>query len=312
MALSVEPAETAASSQRSSRSGPRCHLARGRTWPRWSTSSRRSPGHGSCSHHSVALPVATGVGKPSSIGDAMYTMVRVLPGYRRAGVGTAVLAALSRHAQTVGLGSLLGRVREDDKHRGASSSDAASSSSRASVRRSRPHAFRRSSARAAGRRRDREPWPSGPIWCRPRTRWRSRRSATSRSVPRRRPRGRSPSGGRTRSTPRARSPALSLIALDGDDVVGWSGILAARRRRGRGREPPHRGPAQCPWSRHRNGVEARAGPPGEGGRAAPDRDDERRGQCADARRQRPARLRGRAGLAAHAWAARQAALPASP
>ena len=36
------------------------------------------------------------------------------PGYRQRGVGTAVLAALSRHAQTVGRGSLLGRVREDD------------------------------------------------------------------------------------------------------------------------------------------------------------------------------------------------------
>ncbi len=59
-------------------------------------------------------PVATGVGKPSSIGDALYAMARVLPAYRRRGVGTAILGALSRHAETVGRGSLLGRVREDD------------------------------------------------------------------------------------------------------------------------------------------------------------------------------------------------------
>src|SRR3954449_6183637 len=44
------------------------------------------------------VSVASGVGKPSSIGDALYTMVRVLPGYRHCGVGTSVLIALSRHA----------------------------------------------------------------------------------------------------------------------------------------------------------------------------------------------------------------------
>ena len=60
------------------------------------------------------IPVATGVGKPSSIGDALYAMARVLPGYRRRGIG-AVLGALSRHAETVGRRSLLGRVREDDE-----------------------------------------------------------------------------------------------------------------------------------------------------------------------------------------------------
>ena len=59
------------------------------------------------------VPVASGVGKPSSIGDALYAMVRVLPGYRHRGVGTAVLAALSRHAEAVERGSLIGRVQED-------------------------------------------------------------------------------------------------------------------------------------------------------------------------------------------------------
>src|SRR3954468_19408878 len=61
------------------------------------------------------VPVASGVGKRSSIGDAMYAMVRVLPGYRCRGVGTAVLAALSRHARAFGHGSLIGRLREDDE-----------------------------------------------------------------------------------------------------------------------------------------------------------------------------------------------------
>ena len=61
------------------------------------------------------MPVASGVGKPSSIGDALYAMARVLPGYRRHGVGTAVLAALSRHAQAVESGSLIGRVQEEDE-----------------------------------------------------------------------------------------------------------------------------------------------------------------------------------------------------
>ena len=60
------------------------------------------------------VPVASGVGKPSSIGDALYAMVRVLPGYRNRGVGTTVLAALSRHAEAVESGSLIGRVQEAD------------------------------------------------------------------------------------------------------------------------------------------------------------------------------------------------------
>jgi GNAT superfamily N-acetyltransferase len=61
------------------------------------------------------IAVATGVGKPSSIGDALYAMVRVLPSYRLQGVGTEVIAELSRHARTIGCGSLIGRLREDDE-----------------------------------------------------------------------------------------------------------------------------------------------------------------------------------------------------
>ena len=59
-------------------------------------------------------PVGTGVGKSSSVGDAYYTMVRVLPDRRGVGVGTAVLAALADRARSAGRGSLIGRLREDD------------------------------------------------------------------------------------------------------------------------------------------------------------------------------------------------------
>lgn len=58
--------------------------------------------------------VGTGVGKSSSMGDALYAMVRVLLAHRRAGVGTAVLGALSEHGRSTGHGSLIGRLREDD------------------------------------------------------------------------------------------------------------------------------------------------------------------------------------------------------
>lgn len=58
--------------------------------------------------------VGTGVGKPSSVGDAYYTMARVPAAYRRAGVGTALLTALSDRARRAGRGSLIGRLREDD------------------------------------------------------------------------------------------------------------------------------------------------------------------------------------------------------
>ncbi len=58
--------------------------------------------------------VGTGVGKTSSIGDAYFAMVRVLPAARGRGVGGAVLAALSGHARSAGRGVLIGRLREDD------------------------------------------------------------------------------------------------------------------------------------------------------------------------------------------------------
>lgn len=58
--------------------------------------------------------VGTGVGKPSSVGDAYYSMVRVLPAHREGGVGTAILAALSDHARRADRRSLIGRLREDD------------------------------------------------------------------------------------------------------------------------------------------------------------------------------------------------------
>lgn len=61
-----------------------------------------------------AQAVGAGVGKTSSVGDAYYTMARVPPAYRRAGVGAALLAALSDRARRAGRGSLIGRLREDD------------------------------------------------------------------------------------------------------------------------------------------------------------------------------------------------------
>ncbi len=59
-------------------------------------------------------PVGCGVGRPSSIRDSQYSMVRVLPEHRRQGVGTALYRAVSEHAQKTGKASLWGRVREDD------------------------------------------------------------------------------------------------------------------------------------------------------------------------------------------------------
>jgi GNAT superfamily N-acetyltransferase len=59
-------------------------------------------------------PVGSGVGKSSSVGDSLFAMVRVRAAYRRAGVGTAILAALFGHARARGYGSLIGRLREDD------------------------------------------------------------------------------------------------------------------------------------------------------------------------------------------------------
>ena len=62
--------------------------------------------------------VGTGVGKASSIDDAYFAMVRVLPACRGRGVGSAVLADLSDHARNAGRGALIGRLREDDREAG--------------------------------------------------------------------------------------------------------------------------------------------------------------------------------------------------
>ncbi len=58
--------------------------------------------------------VGAGTGKASSLGDALYAMARVVPAYRRRGVGGELTRRLSTHAQELGCGSLVGRVLEDD------------------------------------------------------------------------------------------------------------------------------------------------------------------------------------------------------
>src|SRR5262245_45285233 len=58
--------------------------------------------------------VGIGVGRPSSIAGSLYAMARVVPEYRRQGVGSALYEALSAHARRAALTSLWGRVREDD------------------------------------------------------------------------------------------------------------------------------------------------------------------------------------------------------
>src|SRR5262249_11654617 len=52
--------------------------------------------------------------KPSSLARCAFTMVRVLPGARRRGVGAALLGAASAEARALGLESLFGRVDGDD------------------------------------------------------------------------------------------------------------------------------------------------------------------------------------------------------
>ena len=58
--------------------------------------------------------VACGVGRPSSVAQSLYSMIRVLPEHRRQGVGSALYTALSEHARRRGDTSLWGRVLEDD------------------------------------------------------------------------------------------------------------------------------------------------------------------------------------------------------
>lgn len=58
--------------------------------------------------------VGAGTGMRSSIGNALYAMCRVLPEQRRRGVGTALLAALSAHARALDCDSLIGRLLEGD------------------------------------------------------------------------------------------------------------------------------------------------------------------------------------------------------
>lgn len=52
--------------------------------------------------------------KESSLVDSVFAMVRVLPGARRQGVGSALLAACSAEAGALGRGHLYGRVDGDD------------------------------------------------------------------------------------------------------------------------------------------------------------------------------------------------------
>jgi GNAT superfamily N-acetyltransferase len=59
-------------------------------------------------------PVGTGVGRNSSISGCYYAMARVLPDFRRRGVGAALYATLSEQARAAGREALVGRIREDD------------------------------------------------------------------------------------------------------------------------------------------------------------------------------------------------------
>lgn len=60
-------------------------------------------------------PVASGVGKLSSVPGLLYAMARVLPECRRLGAGTAIYRAVSDHARAMGRERLFGRVQEDDE-----------------------------------------------------------------------------------------------------------------------------------------------------------------------------------------------------
>ena len=58
--------------------------------------------------------VGAGTAMASSLPGAVYAMARVRPEARRRGVGSALLAALARHARAGGATDLVGRVLEDD------------------------------------------------------------------------------------------------------------------------------------------------------------------------------------------------------
>jgi GNAT superfamily N-acetyltransferase len=53
--------------------------------------------------------------KRSSVADGAYTMIRVRPGARRGGVGSALLVAAAEHARSLGCHRLNGRVHEGDE-----------------------------------------------------------------------------------------------------------------------------------------------------------------------------------------------------
>jgi hypothetical protein len=174
-------------------------------------------------------------------------MVRVLPAHRLRGVGTAVLGALSTHAVAVDRGRLIGRLREDDEascrfveRRGfaviSRECPVALDLTRYAPRAVEPPAgvaivslAERPDLLAAAHGIEVETTgdiPVGPEALTPRSfeEWRTE----------------------TVDAPNA-LPDLSLVALDGDDVVGWSGLaalgddgvaenqLTGVRRRARGR-----------------------------------------------------------------------------
>jgi GNAT superfamily N-acetyltransferase len=57
----------------------------------------------------------SGVARESSLAGCLYAMARVLPEFRRQGVGNALYAALSDQARSVGRIDLFGRIRETDE-----------------------------------------------------------------------------------------------------------------------------------------------------------------------------------------------------
>ena len=60
-------------------------------------------------------PAGIGVGRPSSLAGANYAAARVLPELRGRGVGSALLNAIAEHARACGATELWGRIRADDE-----------------------------------------------------------------------------------------------------------------------------------------------------------------------------------------------------